>query len=173
MRSLFPTISGLWQNQHKSLPYRKSRKSTDQSRTHRSAFSLVEIVIALGIVAFTFSTLLALLPVGLKTFKDAADTAIEAGIVQRTVNDLQQSSFTLFDDPAYIKSFYCDDQGQITEDPSLAIYTITVSRYRDTSLPVGSGVEPLSSTLATLRIAIVNRTRSTATNLYSAVVAVR
>lgn len=54
-----------------------------------SAFSLVEIVIALGIVAFALVALLGLLPTGLKNFTGTMNTAVGSQIAQRIFNDLQ------------------------------------------------------------------------------------
>ena len=48
--------------------------------TSRSAFSLVEVVIALGILAFCLVPLIGLLPAGFQTFRDANDEAAAANI---------------------------------------------------------------------------------------------
>lgn len=53
------------------------------------AFTLIEIVIALGIVAFALVALLGLLPAGLKNFKGTMNTAVGSQIAQRVFNDLQ------------------------------------------------------------------------------------
>lgn len=61
------------------------------------AFSLVETALALGIVAFSLTALVALLPGGLTQFREAMNTSIEAQIFQRLVTDAEQAEFdTLF-----------------------------------------------------------------------------
>jgi uncharacterized protein (TIGR02598 family) len=61
-------------------------------RRHRG-FSLVEVVLSLGVMAFGFVGLFGLLPTGLGVFRSAIDTSIGAQIAQRIVSDIQQSDF--------------------------------------------------------------------------------
>jgi len=56
-------------------------------------FSLVESVLALGIVAFAFVGLVGLLPTGMSTFRKSMDISMAAHISQRVFDDLQQSEF--------------------------------------------------------------------------------
>jgi uncharacterized protein (TIGR02598 family) len=64
-----------------------------QSDRGRSAFSLVEIVLTIGIVAFAFVGLMGLLPVGLASFRTAIDASVGSQIFQRVVSDLEQMEF--------------------------------------------------------------------------------
>lgn len=48
----------------------------------RSGFSLVEVALAIGIVAFAFVALFSLLPTGLQKFRESIDTASETWIMQ-------------------------------------------------------------------------------------------
>lgn len=59
----------------------------------RQGFSLIEICIALGIVAFAFVALLGLLPVGLNNFSKAMDTQTSTEIYQRMAAELQETEF--------------------------------------------------------------------------------
>jgi len=63
-----------------------------------SAFTLVETAMAVGVVAFAFVSLMALLPVGLTTFRRSIDTSVCAQIAQRVVNDAQQTDFDILID---------------------------------------------------------------------------
>ena len=56
-------------------------------------FSLVEVTLAIGIVAFAFVALFALLPVGMTTFKQAMDTSVTAQIAQRIAGELQVADY--------------------------------------------------------------------------------
>ena len=56
-------------------------------------FSLVEVALALGIVAFAFVSLFGLLPVGLTTFRNAIDTTNESRIVQSFVSKVIATDF--------------------------------------------------------------------------------
>jgi uncharacterized protein (TIGR02598 family) len=63
------------------------------------AFSLIEICIALGIVAFAFVALLGLLPVGLGNYTQAINTQTAAEIYQRIAAELQETEFDTFMSP--------------------------------------------------------------------------
>ena len=91
-------------------------------RRARAAFSLVEVVLAIGIVAFAFVALFSLLPIGMGVFREAMDTSVSAQIVQRIVSDAEETDFdVLKDDPGNSKGGdgnyfalplrYFDDQG--------------------------------------------------------------
>ncbi len=58
------------------------------------AFSLVEIVISVGIVSFAFVALMGMIPVGLSTFENSIDATMEAQISQRLFSEAQQANFS-------------------------------------------------------------------------------
>ena len=61
--------------------------------TSPAAFSLVETAIAIGIIAFAFVGLLALLPLGLASFRGSVDVSIGAQLFQKVVSDAEQADF--------------------------------------------------------------------------------
>jgi len=61
----------------------------------QGAFSLVEICMAIGIVAFAFTTIVGMLPVGLTIFRKANDISVSSQIVQRVINEAQQTGFDI------------------------------------------------------------------------------
>ena len=63
-------------------------------KKRQAAFSLVEVTLAIGVVAFAFIGVFGLIPTGLNTFRQAIDTSVGSQIEQRVINDLQQSDFT-------------------------------------------------------------------------------
>jgi uncharacterized protein (TIGR02598 family) len=67
---------------------------TDSLLRHHSgsAFSLVEVVLALGIVAFAMLAVVGLLPVGLQAVKNANEEAAAANVVARISNALRQAT---------------------------------------------------------------------------------
>ena len=84
------------------FPARRSRSWRDRASTLRKlprgagfteGFSLIEVSLAIGVVAFAFVALLGLIPLGLSNFRKAMDASIGAEIGQRVLNDLQQSDF--------------------------------------------------------------------------------
>lgn len=73
------------------------RKSPRRSR----AFSLVEVVLAIGVVSFAFVAIMGLLPAGMSQFRKAIDTTMAADIAQRIISDAQQADFdTLTNGPS-------------------------------------------------------------------------
>lgn len=63
-------------------------------------FSLVEVVLAVGVVAFAFVAILGLLPAGMTQFRQAVDTTVCAQIAQRVIGDAQQTNFDVLIDEA-------------------------------------------------------------------------
>lgn len=57
-------------------------------------FSLIEITVAIGIVAFSFISILGLIPVGLNRFHAAIDTSVSKQIFQRLVNEAGQTDYS-------------------------------------------------------------------------------
>lgn len=67
----------------------------------QQAFSLVEVVLAIGIIAFAVVAILGLLAVGSDQFRIALDSTVCSQIAQRIFNDAEQSDFmTLIQDQA-------------------------------------------------------------------------
>lgn len=71
-----------------------------RSRARRldAAFTLVEVTLAIGVVAVAFVALFGLLPGGMGMFRQAMGITIGSQIAQRVLNDAQQTDFdTLVD----------------------------------------------------------------------------
>ncbi len=62
-------------------------------RGNASGFTLVEVSIAVGILAVALVALLGLMPAGMTNFRKAMDTSTTAQIAQRILLDLQQADF--------------------------------------------------------------------------------
>ena len=58
-----------------------------------AGFTLIEVAIAVGILAVALVALLGLMPAGMTNFRKAMDTSITAQIAQRILLDLQQADF--------------------------------------------------------------------------------
>ena len=80
-------------------------------REARAGFSLVEVVLAVGVVAFAFVAVLGLIPAGLTQFRQAIDTSVCAQIAQRVIMDAQQTDFDILIDRAGMPT------GRTTWDP--------------------------------------------------------
>ena len=62
--------------------------------TTRGAFSLIEVTLAIGIIAFAFVALLGLLPNGMQVFRDAIDSSNETWIMQGLNSMVQTTNFS-------------------------------------------------------------------------------
>jgi len=130
-------------------------RSLGRSKT-KAAFSIVEVVLTIGIVSFAFVGMFGLLPVGLNTFRQAMDNSLGSQIVQRLVNEAQQTDYTeLIKITAGAPSVrYFDDQGnELTADKDY-IYTAEVSVLAPTVLPNTS--TPATDSLATVTVKLAN-----------------
>ena len=106
-----------------------------------AAFSLVEIVLAMGIIAFALIMLFALLPVGLKSNSDSIGETQAVNLLQALIADRQSSAFTnsssvynlpaLNDVTATINgTFYLNEDGVTTNaTPGNARYQINYTVY--------------------------------------------
>ena len=127
-------------------------------RRARGAFSLVEVALALGIVSFAFVGLFGLLPAGLSLFHQAMDNSVGSQIVQRLVNEAQQTDFpTLTGGATGIQhsTRYFDDQGNEVTAINDSIYTADVSVVGSTPLP-NNPVPTTTASLATVTIRLAN-----------------
>jgi uncharacterized protein (TIGR02598 family) len=122
----------------------------------RSGFSLVEVTLALGIVAFSMLTLLGLVPLGLTTFHKAINASVSSQIVQHVVTDFQQSDFSGLSQQNPI--LYFDDQANelnvatAGSTPPGAIYYVNVVVNTPALMPGGTP----SANLASVIIEIVS-----------------
>lgn len=72
---------------------RTSVRSFRGGRRACSAFSLIEVAIAVGIAGFAFISVFGLVPTGLNTFHQALDCTVRSTIIQRVLADAQQADF--------------------------------------------------------------------------------
>ena len=87
------------------------------SRSSQTATTLVELVLALGILAIAMVSLLGMLSRGVGTMKKASDISTESRIVQQLIDEVQAIDWNRLDavvaDPSFGTRYY-DDQGMGT-----------------------------------------------------------
>jgi len=89
----------------------------------RNGFSLVEVTIAIGIMAVALVPVVSLLPIGLDSYRKAVEISVGTQIVQRVVSDLQHADFDTITSTngSGLKQFpirYFDDQGSEKMEPT-------------------------------------------------------
>src|ERR1700761_2326973 len=107
-----------------------------QRRSVSQAFSLVEVVIALGVTSFALLSMVALIPMGLIQARQASDTTTESQIVQYARNEIEMTPFTNLSAWAATTSYY-DNQGlPTTQGSAEQIYTV---HYAVTNVSMSTG----------------------------------
>lgn len=130
-----------------------------------AGFSLVEVSLALGIVAFGVIAVFGLLPAGLDTFRLSNDTAVSSQILQKIISEAQETDFDqLIKDKTNnpissgttgVKAIrYFDDQGKELTSGSGAIYYVNTRIQPATDSPAVPPVTNLN--LATVTIQVAN-----------------
>jgi uncharacterized protein (TIGR02598 family) len=121
----------------------------------RGAFTLVETTMALGILSFSLLTTMALIPIGMNTFRESMDRSVSSYIVQQITSDVRQSALTA--GSGSIRRF--DDQGnevQADGTPSSGgseagyVYYVNVVPQFQSPIPGGQ-----SSCLTTVTVEVV------------------
>ena len=89
---------------------------TKMTKNLHKGFTLVETVLALGIVATVMVTLMALLPTGMDIMKEAGTNTVGARIANQLVSEIQLSDYEKIQQWNG-KEYYFDDMGtQLTKD---------------------------------------------------------
>lgn len=70
------------------------------ARRRQSGFSLVEVVLAVGVISFAFVAIMGLIPAGLQQFRQATDNSVCAQIAQRIIEEAQGTDFDILTDSA-------------------------------------------------------------------------
>lgn len=116
----------------------------------QAGFSLVEVVLAVGIMALGVVTILGLLPHGLEMSRKTANEQAETRIVDQIVGELQSADWTTLGGVVGAGSgtgliFQFDDQGLRTQDTAFTSYVARVKLFVDTEATTGMEM-PTNST---------------------------
>lgn len=122
--------------------------------SHSAGFSLVEVVMAVGVAAFALVALLGLLPSGLKTFKSTMNTAVGSQIAQRVFNDMQIADWK--DLTNSIR--YFDEQGtELTNSNAVnCIYWVQVNTTNTAGTSSTQFLGNTSTNLMTITVMVAN-----------------
>lgn len=128
-----------------------------QLRQTRSAFSLVEVTIAIGIISFAMVSILGLMPVGLSTMRQAMDQTMEAQLVRKISGEALLTPFGKIGAYTARSPFYytADGAQQASKDDQTR-YEVNL-RSVATVYPGSSTEAMLSSNVTTLMIETVRR----------------
>ncbi len=120
------------------------------SHSRRTAgFSLVEVTLAIGIIAFAFVALFALLPVGMTTFRAAVDATNDSIILQdmnAMVLVTQWAKIDELDSKRSGEVYYFDEEGRRTDSKLNPITSVESRRLYQVKLLIENFYEPTAGT---------------------------
>ncbi len=127
------------------------------------AFSLVEITLAIGIIAFAFVALFGLLPTGLTVYRAAIDSANETWIMQDLNSMVQVTDWKNVRNLGFDASgeiYYYDEEGRQTDtelkqNPAMAAQRIYAVKLVVDDLKRPAGPSATESIPSTVRIVAV------------------
>ena len=146
----------------KTLEEGASQKPHFRKAMNCWGFTLVESVMAIGIVSFAMLSILGLIPVGLGTFRNAMNLTVETTIVQAVSGDLLRTDYTNL----AATNFYFDQEGSKTTNQADRLYTAEVLAPHN--LDAAGLVDATAA--STLAIKVSNRSHPGATNSYFVIV---
>ena len=134
-----------------------------RSQRRQAAFSLVEVALALGIVAFAMIPVIGLLPIGLASYRKGMDLSVGAQITQRIIDEAQQSDFETLTgnqtSPFAGPVRYFSTQGEeLTAGQPGIIYRVNTRIAPSTALPGAAGTTGGAANLdiATVTVQVAN-----------------
>lgn len=158
-------------------------------RRLRAGFSLIEVTLSIGIVAFAFVAVFGLLPAGMSNFRQSMNITVGGQIAQRVINEAQQTDFDeLVKDASGTaitgtnatgrKSLrYFDEQGVevipaaqtlTTDEARRVIYWVNTRVLPATNTPQTATTTLPSVNLATVTVEIANNPRNVSPALSTA-----
>src|SRR5437879_2506210 len=129
-RMLRRAVAALWYLSALSALNRSARRPYNRSDSMAAAFSLVELVLALGVAGFCLFAVFGLMPVGMQTNRNATSQTAATNIIAGIVADLRATPAAATTSPQFAitfgtdKTLYFDTSGQASTSLS------TDSRYR-------------------------------------------
>ena len=141
------------------------RISYRQPPGRRSAgYSLVEVMVAVGIVSFGIIAMVSMMPSGLSTFRNSMDRSISSQIAQRIVNEARQTDFTTligYSGNASFEYRYFTDEGDevLSGDSRPKVYAAFTEINSPILVPQGNTTFS-NSNVARVRVRVANNPRT-------------
>jgi len=133
----------------------KRRPHTERKRS--LGFSLVEVTMALAIIAFASASIISLIPFGLTSFRHAMNNTVESEIVQTLTNDLAMTDFKNLSKMAGAggtgTTYYFDANG----DPAGATSYVYKAQISFTDLSAAAPLSNLTTTSGTTALITITK----------------
>ncbi|HSI86530.1 MAG: Verru_Chthon cassette protein B [Candidatus Methylacidiphilales bacterium] len=125
--------------------------------TAAGGFSLIEVVLALGVMSMSLMGMLGLTLVGLTSMREAMDQTVLTQIVQRVSSEVQLTPFDKLDTSILARTFYFNAEAiEQTAADDTTRFVVTLSRQAP-SFPQSGTAQDFQRSLASIRI-FVNQT---------------
>ena len=125
------------------------------SRSFRSSgFSLVEVVMALGIISFAIVPLVGMMPIGLSNFRGSMDRSVSTQIAQLIINEARQAGFanlSLWQGNRY----FTDEGEETTAESATKVYVVRTDVTAKVEVPSAESAFSNAS-LAQVRVRVAN-----------------
>ncbi|HSI86771.1 MAG TPA: Verru_Chthon cassette protein B [Candidatus Methylacidiphilales bacterium] len=125
-------------------------------RTARAAFSLVEVTLAIGIISVSALAVVALLPLGLSTMRQAMDHTVEAQIATQLGSEATLTPFSALATKYDGKTTYYDAEGRresalTSRTRYWAVTSLTNAGYPGSAIPTA-----ITNSVVTLRFDLIS-----------------
>ena len=113
----------------------------------RSAFSLIEVTISLGIVAFAMVPIIGLVSTGMKSLRDSMDETVRGEIVRKISGEALRIPYTRLSEEFQNKTLFFDDEGvqQSSSNASTIFVATTVLAAPPSLITSDTGIARLLS----------------------------
>ena len=117
-------------------------KTRSLKKSSVRGFSLIEVTIALGIVAFAMVPIIGLVSTGMKSLRDSMDETVRGEIVRKVSGEALRIPYTRLLEEFQNKTFYFNDEGiQQTSSNASTIFVATTALAAPPSLLHGPGLK--------------------------------
>ena len=103
----------------------------------KQAFSLVEVVVALGVIGFALTTLIGLMPVGLNIFRESMTATVQTDVLRQLASQFQETPFAALTNSP--KMLYFSDQSTLVTNAADALLGVSYTFTSNTSLLSSNG----------------------------------
>ena len=133
----------------------------------RNGFTLVEMAVALAVLAFAMVTLIGLLAVGLSSQKSSTEDTRLAAMVGYVISTERMRTFVTVSNPSYTTNYYFDIQGNTnTQSASYLRCTVTNVSSSNSSILGGTNIATMQAVFVYPWVAGTPLSAGTKTNVF-------
>ncbi|PTY01460.1 hypothetical protein DB346_11950 [Verrucomicrobia bacterium LW23] len=129
-----------------------ARRTPKGAPRARHGFSLVEVVLALGVTSMSMLGMLSLTIVGITSMREAMEQTVHTQIVQRISSEVQLTPYDSLDTTVVAKTFFFNGEAiEQTSADANTRYKVTLDRQTP-SFPTSGAMPDMERSLTSVRI---------------------